>query len=187
MIISRVVPLTPADWVTAGRAFLGAVAAVVVVLALIGIVPARSWAVPLLLAPAFGLDAVDGAVARRTGTVTERGARWDVEVDAAVLLVACVAVTPYAPWALAIGLARYLFGVVGRLRRWHPSLPRSQVRRAIGGLQGVAVVVALTPIVPIWLAQVITGVALALLVFSFGRDIRYQERRRRASPGAQSR
>lgn len=171
--------MTPADWVTAGRAFLGAVCAGLVVLTLIGAVPARSWALPLLLVPTFALDAVDGAVARRTGTVTARGARWDVEVDSAVLLIACLAVVPYAPWALVMGLARYLFGVAGWLRGWRSPLPFSQVRRLIGGFQGIAVVIALLPIVPLWLAHAITGLALVLLAYSFGVDIRYQERNRR--------
>lgn len=168
--------LTPADWVTVSRAVLGVICAVLVVPVLAGVLPSRPWALPLLLALAFALDAVDGAVARRTGTVTERGARWDVEVDAAVLLVASLAVAPYAPWALLIGSARYLFGLAGLLRGWPRTLPYSQSRRAIGGLQGAALVTALVPVVPIGLAQVITAGALALLVFSFGRDIRYQER-----------
>jgi phosphatidylglycerophosphate synthase len=156
---------------------LGAICAVPVTLTLFGVLPPRSWLLVLLLVPTFALDAVDGAVARRTGTATARGARWDMEVDSVVLLVACLAVVPYAPWALVIGLARYLYGVAGRL--WpalRSALPFSQRRRLIGGFQGVAVVLALTPIVPIWLAQVITGVALALQVFSFGRDLRYQQR-----------
>jgi phosphatidylglycerophosphate synthase len=174
----RIAPLTPADKVTVVRAALGVVAAVLVVLTLLGVLPASSWVLPLLLVPTFALDAVDGTVARRTGTVTERGARWDVEVDAAVLLVACLAVVPYAPWALMMGLARYLYWVGGRVRGWRSELLFSQSRRVIGGLQGVALVVAMVPIVPIWLAQVVTGIALALLVFSFGRDIRYQERQR---------
>lgn len=167
---------------TASRAALGVLCAVVIVLAFAGVVSSRSWVVPLLLASAFALDAVDGAVARRTRTVTDRGARWDVEVDAAVLLVACVAVVAYAPWALLIGSARYLFGVAGRLRGWPRTLPHSQSRRLIGGIQGVALVIALVPVVPIWLAQVITGAALALVAFSFGRDIRYQERKRQQRP-----
>lgn len=177
--LPRVAPLTPADWVTASRAALGASCAVLVVMTWVGVLPSRPWVVPLLLTPAFALDAVDGAVARRTGTVTARGARWDVEVDAAVLLVASGAFAPYAPWVLLIGLARYLFGIAGRLRGWPRTLPFSQSRRVIGGIQGIAMVIALVPVVPIWLAQLITGIALVLLAFSFGRDIRHQERCRR--------
>lgn len=176
--------MTPADWVTAGRACLGAVCAGLVVLTLVGTLPARSWALPLLLAPTIALDAVDGAVARRTGTVTARGARWDMEVDSAVLLVACVAVVPYAPWVLVMGLARYLFGVAGWLRGWRGGLPFSQVRRVIGGFQGVAIMIVLLPIVPLRLGQITTGVALVLLAYSFGVDVLHQERsRRRRVPG----
>lgn len=150
-----------------------------VVLTLVGMLQPRAWALPLLLAPTLALDMVDGAVARRTGTVTARGARWDGEVDAAVLLIVCLAAVPFAPWVLAMGLARYAFGVAGLLRGWRSALPFSHVRRVIGGLQGVALVVALTPIVPLRLAQVVTGAALVLLAYSFGTDIRYQECKRR--------
>ncbi len=164
---------------TVFRAGLGVVCAVLVVLTLIGLLPPRSWILFLLLVPTVALDAVDGAVARRTGTVTARGARWDMEVDAAVLLIACLPVSVFAPWALVIGLARYLFGLGGLVRPWwRAKLPFRQSRRVIAALQGVALIVALAPFVPIWLAQVVTGVAVALLVFSFARDILFQERRR---------
>lgn len=180
---TRAAPLTPADRITLTRAALGAVCAVPVGLSLVGFLPSRSWGLVALLVPTFALDAVDGAVARRTGTVTQRGARWDMEVDSAVLLVACLPVVPYAPWALLIGLARYLFWLGGRLRpAWQTKLPFRQSRRVIAALQAVALVVALTPVVPIWLARVVTGVAVALLAFSFGRDIRYQEWQARADP-----
>lgn len=43
----------------------------------------------------------------------------------------------------------------------------------IAGFQAVALVAALAPFV---LAQVVSAVALALLAYSFGRDIRYLER-----------
>ena len=179
----RPAPLTPADRVTVARAVLGVACAVLVALALVGVMTPRPWALFLLLVPTFALDAVDGAVARRTGTVTARGAQWDMEVDAAILLVVCLAVTPFAPWALGIGLARYLFGLGGRLRpAWRNPLPFSQVRRVIAALQGVALTIALAPFVPIWLAQVVVGVALALLAYSFGRDIRYLEKRAVVSP-----
>lgn len=165
---------------TAGRALLGGGCAVLVVLTVVGIVPTRSWALPLLLVPTLALDLVDGAVARRTGTVTARGARWDIEVDSAVVLIACTAVAPYAPWVLVTGLARYGFGLAGVLRGWHAALPFSQARRVIGGFQGLALLIALTPIVPLPAGRAVTALALALLVVSFGRDIRFQEEQRRA-------
>ncbi|WP_425310335.1 CDP-alcohol phosphatidyltransferase family protein [Ammonicoccus fulvus] len=179
----RLAPLTPADWVTVTRAAMGAGAAVLVVLSLVGVLPQRPWSLFLLLVPTFALDAVDGAVARRTNTVTRRGAMWDMEVDSALLLIASLAVAPFAPWALAIGLMRYAFGIGGRLRpAWRGRLPFNQVRRVIAGFQAVALATALAPFVPILLAQLVTGLAVALLFFSFGRDIRYLERHDTAVP-----
>lgn len=178
--VGRLAPRTPADWVTATRAGLGVGTGVLVVLSLAGILPQRPWPLFLLLIPTAALDAVDGAVARRTNTVTKRGAIWDMEVDSALLLILSVAVSPFAPWALGIGLARYLFGLGGRLRPvWRGKLPFSQVRRVIAGFQAVALVTAMAPFVPIPVAQVVTAVAAVLLAYSFGRDVHYLERQRR--------
>lgn len=171
-------PLTPADRVTLTRAALGLGCAVVVALTFLGLVPWRSWLLFVLAVPTAVLDAVDGPVARRTGTVTRRGSRWDMEVDSAVLLVLSLALLPVAPWALGIGLARYAFWLGGLVRtRWLLPLPFRQSRRLIAAFQAVALVVALAPFLPLWVGQVLTAVALALLLFSLTRDIVFQERR----------
>lgn len=170
--------LTPADKVTLTRAALGVGCAVLVVLTHLGLLPGRGWALFLLALPTVVLDAVDGPVARRTGTVTARGSRWDTEADSAVLLVLSIAVFPWAPWALGIGLARYLFWLGGLIRpAWLLPLPFRQSRRIIAALQAVALVTALAPFLPLWVGQAVIAVALALLVFSFGRDIAFHERR----------
>lgn len=162
--------LTPADKITLLRGTMGVGVAVLVVLGLVGVIPMRSWWLFGLLVPTLVLDGVDGAVARRTGTVTARGARMDMETDAAVLLVASLAVAPFAPWALGIGLARYVFWL---RPSWRRPLPLSQSRRVIAALQAVALATALAPFIPIWFAQLVTAFALMLLLFSFGRDILY--------------
>lgn len=170
--------LTPADRITLTRAALGLTCAVLVVLTLLGYLPQRNWPLFLLAVPTTVLDAVDGAVARRTGTVTPRGSRWDMEVDSAVLLILSIAVVPLAPWAFVIGLARYLFWLGGLARPgWLRALPFRQSRRLIAAFHAVALVVALAPFHPQWVGPVITAVALALLLFSFCRDIVFQERR----------
>ena len=59
-----------------------------------------------LASVALALDAVDGRVARRTGTVTAVGARFDMEVDAFLVLVLSVYdVRLLGGWVLLIGLA----------------------------------------------------------------------------------
>ena len=98
--------LGPADAVTLTRAVLvGGLTALV----------ADSFAVPAsapvavmvaLASVALALDAVDGKVARRTGTVTPVGARFDMEVDAfLVLVLASYDVRLLGGWVLLIGLA----------------------------------------------------------------------------------
>lgn len=170
--------LTPADRITVGRGVLGIGCAVLVALVLLDARPARTWLLFGLAAVTVALDWVDGTVARATNTVTERGARWDREVDSAVLLVLCLAVAETSPWALLIGAARYLFWLGGRVRpAWRGKLPFRQSRRWIAGYQGVALVIALAPVLPLWVGQVVTAVAAGLLVFSFGRDIVHLESR----------
>ncbi|NED04634.1 CDP-alcohol phosphatidyltransferase family protein, partial [Streptomyces sp. SID6648] len=78
--------------------------------------------VPLLVgltAVALVLDGVDGRVARRTGTCTPLGARFDMEVDAFLILVLSVYVsTDLGPWVLLIGAMRYVFVAAARVWPW---------------------------------------------------------------------
>ncbi|MDQ4118864.1 MAG: CDP-alcohol phosphatidyltransferase family protein, partial [Actinomycetota bacterium] len=108
--------LGPADRVTLLRALLGAgVTGLVVDGVLAG--PSGPHAVPALVAVtavALSLDAVDGQVARRTGTVSAVGARFDMEVDGWLVMVLSVQVAAeLGVWVLAIGLMRYAFVAAG--------------------------------------------------------------------------
>jgi phosphatidylglycerophosphate synthase len=163
----------PADRVTLARTVLIGGCATLAVAVATGALPARSWPVLALLVPALALDAVDGAVARHTGTASAAGARLDGEMDAALLLVVSAsAVRALGWWVLGIGLMRYAFfaarylapGLRGRL-------DFSQFRRVVAGLQGVALAVALTPGVPLGPARAGVALALILLTISFGRDV----------------
>ena len=61
-------------------------------------------------AVAIALDGLDGYLARRNNTVSVLGARFDMEVDAFLILVLSVLVCrTVGPWVLAIGLMRYAF------------------------------------------------------------------------------
>ena len=147
--------------------------------------------VPLLIGlvvPALALDAVDGWVARRTGTMTELGARFDMEVDAFLLLVLSAYVAPIlGPWVLAIGLMRYVFVAAGWMLPWlRLQLPPRYWRKVVTAVQGIALTLAASGLVP-ELAGVLVGVALVLLVESFGRDVVWlalRSRARRAVVGA---
>ena len=128
-----------------------------------------------LSAVALVLDAVDGWVARRTGTVSSLGARFDMEVDAFLILVLSVYVARLTGdwWVLTIGAARYVFVAVGRLQPWlrgsAATAVLAQGRRGHpghradrrGGRSAARLVVRRPP----WLG------ALALLAESFGRDV----------------
>jgi phosphatidylglycerophosphate synthase len=170
----------PADRVTLGRTVLIGGCATVTVLALSGVVPDRPWWLVALALPAWILDGVDGAVARRTGTSSAAGARLDMEMDAALLLVLSIAAAPpLGWWVLGIGLMRYLFVAASWLRpRLKGDLAFSQFRRVTAAVQGIALTIAMVPMVPIRTGQVVCALALALLVVSFGRDVAALERSR---------
>ncbi|WP_426241597.1 CDP-alcohol phosphatidyltransferase family protein [Nocardioides sp. LHG3406-4] len=130
------------------------------------------------------LDAVDGHVARRTGTVTPLGARFDMEVDAFLIAVLSVYVAPeVGAWVLAIGAMRYAYVAAGwvlrSLRR--PTPPRYWAK-VVAAVQGVVLAVAAADLLPRAWAQAALAVALALLLESFGRDVWWQCRHRRDAP-----
>lgn len=162
----------PADRVTLARTVLVGGCATVAVLALTGFVGPRPWWLVGLAVPALLLDGVDGYVARRTGTATAAGARLDMEVDAALLLVlSCVAAVSQGPWVLAIGLLRYAWVAAGSFLPWLRATPAPRYsRKVIAVVQAVALIVALTPVVPLRVALAGLVVAVATLVFSFARD-----------------
>jgi phosphatidylglycerophosphate synthase len=165
--------VTTADRVTLARSVLGGGCAAATVLALAGSAPDRTWELVALAVPTLALDAVDGAVARRTGCATSEGALLDMQVDAGVLLVLSLAAAPVlGPWVLLLGLMRYLFVAASWV--WpllRTPLPRSQFRRVVAGVQGAVLVAALAPVVPVDAARAAVLVALLLLAGSFGTQI----------------
>lgn len=173
--------LGPADRVTLTRAVLvGAVTALVV--DSFGR-PAPVGLLVTVSAVALLLDAVDGQVARRTGTVSALGARFDMEVDAFLILVLSVHVAPTAGgWVLAIGGMRYAFVAASAVLPWlSGSLPPRFWRKVVAAAQGVVLAVAAAGVLPEPWTTLVLVVALALLVESFGRDVAWLWRRRPAS------
>src|SRR5690606_7238398 len=171
-------PLTPADKVTLARAVLvGGVAALVADRALDGTAgtdgPA-AVAIALLATVGLVLDGVDGRVARRTGTSSPRGARFDMEVDAFLILVLSVHAALFlGPWVPAIGAMRYAFAAAVRvLPRLRGELPPSPARKAVAVLQAGALIAVAPDLLPRPAAAAVAGLALALLAWSFGRDVR---------------
>ncbi|MFH9405085.1 CDP-alcohol phosphatidyltransferase family protein [Streptomyces sp. NPDC017638] len=183
---SRLRRLGPANRVTLGRAGLvGGVTALV----------ADSFAsappVPVLVvltAVALLLDGVDGLVARRTGTASALGARFDMEVDAFLILVLSVYVSArLGPWVLLIGAMRYAFVAAAWCAPWLTApLPPSFARKTVAAVQGVCLLVAGSGLLPYAAELVVVLLALGSLVWSFGRDVVWLWGSARASAGVPS-
>jgi phosphatidylglycerophosphate synthase len=171
--------LGPADKVTLARSAL-----VGCVTALVADMVVRAPSVPLLVGltvMALALDGVDGWVARRTGTSSELGARFDMEVDAFLILVLSANVAMLVGfWVLAIGLMRYLFMAAGRVTPWlRAPIPPTMPAKVVAAAQGVVLVVATARVLPPGLITVAVAVALAALAWSFGRSVLWLWNRRR--------
>ncbi len=137
-----------------------------------------------LSAVALLLDAVDGIVARRTGTASAFGARYDGEADAFLMLVLSVYVAPSVGlWVLAIGAARYAFLAAGWALTWmRGTLPPRHWRKVVAAVQGVALAIAAAAVLPTPVTTLLMLVALALLTESFGRDVLWLWIRRSRRP-----
>jgi phosphatidylglycerophosphate synthase len=135
-----------------------------------------SWIVALATV-AMMLDGVDGSVARRTRTSSSFGARFDMELDALLLMSLSVLLAQsekVGSWVILIGALRYLFVFAGLL--WpalQRELPASFRRKAVCVWQGVSLLLALSPVTSPALASLIAGTALMLLVWSFAVDVRW--------------
>jgi len=163
--------LGPANAVTYARATLvGGVTALVVT--------SFETPVPLpvlvpLVGVALALDGVDGQVARRTNSSSRLGARFDMEVDAFLILVLSVFVAgTFGWWTIAIGAFRYVFVAASWALPWmNAALPPKFSRKVVAAVQGVVLVVATASLLPDALAFAAVAAALASLVWSFGRDV----------------
>ena len=179
--------LGPASWVTLARATLAVGVAALAADSLAHGIPVALLVT--LAAVALCLDAVDGWVARRTGEVTELGARFDGEVDAFLILALSVYVAPECGWwVLAIGAARYLFLAGEWLLPWmRAPLPPRRWRKLVAAMQGIVLTVAAAGVLPRALAQALLLAALALLTASMGQCTWWLWRRRHTEQRGQLR
>lgn len=135
------------------------------------------WWVIVVSAIAMVFDGVDGFVARRTGTHSAFGARFDMELDAFLLLALSVLIWrsgKVGPWVMLIGAIRYLFVIAGWLwPRLTRELPPKRWRKTVCVVQGVVLLVCLGPIITSGPAATLAAAALLLLTGSFAIDIRW--------------
>jgi phosphatidylglycerophosphate synthase len=163
--------ILPADWVTLTRMLL-----IAGVAGLVADSFGRSVSMTALVtlsSVALALDAVDGQVARRTGTATPLGARIDGEADAFLILVLSIAVSQdYGGWVLVIGAARYALLLAGWLIPWLATpLPPRFWRKVVAAVQGIVLTVAASGVPGRLVGMIAVAVALLLLAESFGRDV----------------
>ncbi|TVQ33434.1 MAG: CDP-alcohol phosphatidyltransferase family protein [Geminicoccaceae bacterium] len=135
------------------------------------------WVVLGLALASLLLDGVDGYLARHKGEVSRFGARFDVEIDATLLLVlsALVFVLGKAgPWVLLIGGVYYGFAAARGIWPWlRCELPPGRWRKAVFVLQASSLLVAVAPNVAAATATLVLAFALTVLVASFAVDLRW--------------
>lgn len=158
----------PANQITTVRAMV-----VALVAALTGEprVPAIATAAVAASLAVILLDGLDGWLARRHAIASAFGARYDMEIDALLILALSVLAWRYGKagaWVVASGLMRYAFVAAGAVAPWlRGSLLPSRRRQAICVVQiGSLALVMLPGIEPpasTWLA----AAALAALTYSF--------------------
>jgi phosphatidylglycerophosphate synthase len=158
----------PANQITLVRAVL------VAMLFIHLIQPATStaaWRIVIIAIVAALLDGLDGWVARRTGTVSAFGTRFDIETDAALILVLAILAWQYGkagPWVLLSGLLRYIFLAAGWLWSWMRA-PLASTRRGkiVCVVQIVALIVAMAPTIAWPPSSLVAAVGLLALCYSF--------------------
>lgn len=143
--------------------------------------PWGDWALVVLATVTALLDVVDGALARRSGMASAFGARFDMETDAAFILVLCVIVVQHGqvgPWILAAGFMRYAFVAAAWIWPWLAAPLKPSKRRQIACVaQITALIICLAPVVSPALASALGAASLAGLTISFAIDIRQLAKR----------
>lgn len=145
--------------------------------------PVTGWALVVLAAVAAIADACDGPLARRSGLSSRFGARFDMEVDALLILVLSLLAWRAAglgPWILMAGALRYAFVAAGGAFPWlRADLPPRRRRQAVCVVQIVTLILALVPGIAWTLGTAAAAVGLLLLSWSFAADVVWLDARRR--------
>ncbi len=175
-----------ANQATTARAALAALVA-----ALIGETPHAGLAVAIVAATlAFiALDGLDGWLARQSRVASAFGARFDMEIDALLILALAILVWSYGKaggWIVLAGVMRYAFAAAGRALAWMDRpLPPSRRRQAVCVVQVVGLGVAMSPAVAPPASTVVAAIALGALAWSFASDVVWLRRRADGTPTGQ--
>jgi phosphatidylglycerophosphate synthase len=121
------------------------------------------------------LDGVDGWLARRDRIASPFGARFDMEIDALLILALSVLAWRYGKaggWVVASGLLRYAFVAAGTVMPWlRAPLPASYRRQATCVVQIAALTLTMLPSIEPPVSSLLAAGALAALSGSFLVDI----------------
>lgn len=143
---------------------------------------AAGWGVAVVASVALALDGMDGWLARRSGLVSRFGARFDMEVDAALALVLSLHVlagTPVGAEILVLGLIRYAFVIAALGWPWLAAdLPPSDRRKRVCVLQIATLILLQTPLLADGWAILLARLATAAVIWSFATDILYLRKHR---------
>lgn len=117
------------------------------------------------------LDGVDGWLARRNRIASRFGARFDMEIDALLILVLSVLAWRHekaGAWIVVSGLLRYAFVAGGAVAPWlQAALPASRRRQAICVTQIAALTLAMLPAIEPPASTLLAAASLAILSYSF--------------------
>lgn len=142
------------------------------------------WQWLLIAVTALLLDGVDGWVARYTRSHSNFGARFDMELDALLIMLLCIGLwqlEPLAAWVLLIGGMRYLFVLASLPFPWLMApLFASFRRKAVCVWQVAALLLALIPLTSPLAASLLAISALLSLAYSFGFDVWWLYRQSRS-------
>ena len=120
------------------------------------------------------MDGADGWLARSQRMSSAFGARYDMEVDALLILVLSILAFTHdkaGAWVIVSGLMRYVFVAAGWTWPWMARpLPSSRRRQAVCVIQIVALIVIVEPMVMPPVSEVVAAFALGMLSASFGAD-----------------
>ncbi len=143
------------------------------------------WPIVITAALAAAADGIDGAIARAHNTESGFGARFDMEVDALLILVLCALAWQFdraGAWVFGSGLMRYLFVFAARPWPWLANpLPSSRRRKLVCVLQVLALITCLLPVLPRSVSSLVAAIGLALLAASFAIDLRWLHMNRQRS------
>lgn len=165
-----------ANLVTAFRASLVSLTfATIVCFESLAVTDLALWTLVGVVLFALALDGVDGYLARRYDQESPFGARFDMEVDALLILVLSLAAAlldKAGLWVLLIGLMRYGFVATGWVwPRLNGELFPSFRRKLVCVLQIGALCIILVPFVVPPYSTAIAAAALLALLYSFAVDI----------------